>query len=204
MSLPETRFSLLSRLKDPDDVVAWQEFIAIYESALIGFCRRFGVPDHDASEVVQEVWVAVHQTIDTWQPSGSVGGLRAWLFETTRRRALQSLRQRRRPDREPAISLDLIDESTWPAGLPSHGDAQTNVERSESQWMAFHVAASIVKRQVNESTWRAFWDTAVSGKSATLVAKENDMTVGGVYTAKCRVLVRIRNVISDMTQSNDR
>ena len=49
-----------------------------------------------------------------------------------------------------------------------------------------------------ERSWRAFWQTAVDGHSAKEVARELNMSVGAVYTAKSRVLDRMKQAIEEI------
>ena len=55
MALPETRISLLTRLNDNADVAAWSEFCEIYERAIYGIAKKYGLQDADAREVSQDV-----------------------------------------------------------------------------------------------------------------------------------------------------
>ena len=41
--LPQTRHSLLVRLKDPADADAWRTFIDVYAPAVFAFARRNGL-----------------------------------------------------------------------------------------------------------------------------------------------------------------
>jgi RNA polymerase sigma-70 factor (ECF subfamily) len=50
-----TRASLLSRVRDVADEAAWREFQALYHDLLIRFCRRQGLQEADAADVVQTV-----------------------------------------------------------------------------------------------------------------------------------------------------
>ena len=52
---PETRPSLLVRLRDPPDEQAWGEFVEIYEPLVYRLARRRGFQDADARELVQDV-----------------------------------------------------------------------------------------------------------------------------------------------------
>ena len=52
---PLTRASLLVRLRDPDDVDAWKEFVRHYASVIYGFARKRGLQDADAADLMQEV-----------------------------------------------------------------------------------------------------------------------------------------------------
>ena len=53
-------------------------------------------------------------------------------------------------------------------------------------------AAEQVRPSFEETTWQAFWQTAVLGKPGKEVAARLGMTVGAVYIAKSRVLSRIK------------
>jgi len=54
-NLPDTRYTLLARLSDPNDLSAWSEFAEIYEDAIYRYSRSRGLQDSDAWEVVQHV-----------------------------------------------------------------------------------------------------------------------------------------------------
>lgn len=150
--------------------------------------------------MVQEVWVAVSKAVQSWQPSGHANSLRAWLFETTRRLSLEAIRRGDRPDRRRALALDKVEEALLPNAMSVNSLGSES--SAEGQWIAFHLAAASVQQKVARHTWLAFWETAVRGRAASDVADELEMTSGAVYTAKCRVHVRIRNVISEFTQAD--
>jgi DNA-directed RNA polymerase specialized sigma24 family protein len=59
-------------------------------------------------------------------------------------------------------------------------------------------AAERVRPCVADSSWQAFWQTAVEGKSAKETAERLEMAVGAVYTAKSRVLERLRREIEQL------
>ena len=52
---PATRHSLIVKLRDPADHVAWNEFVAINEPLVYQLARRKGLQDADARDVCQEV-----------------------------------------------------------------------------------------------------------------------------------------------------
>jgi RNA polymerase sigma-70 factor (ECF subfamily) len=55
-----------------------------------------------------------------------------------------------------------------------------------------------VRREFQETTWLAFWKTAVEGQPAKDVARVLHLTVGSVHTAKCRVIKRLGEAIRRM------
>src|SRR4051812_13582755 len=53
--LPNTRPSLLVRLRQRADQEAWREFVGLYAPLIYGFGRKHGLQDADASDLTQEV-----------------------------------------------------------------------------------------------------------------------------------------------------
>jgi RNA polymerase sigma-70 factor (ECF subfamily) len=53
-------------------------------------------------------------------------------------------------------------------------------------------AAELIRVEFAEATWQAFWHCVVDGRRPAEVAAELGLTVGAVWTAKCRVLKRLR------------
>jgi len=67
----ETRASLILRLPDASDVVAWDEFVAIYSPLIFRLARRQGLQPTDADDLVQEVLTTVSRSLqyplgDAW------------------------------------------------------------------------------------------------------------------------------------------
>ena len=56
---PDTRRSLLVRLREARDDAAWAEFTGIYEPLIYRLARRRGFQDADARDLCQDVLRAV-------------------------------------------------------------------------------------------------------------------------------------------------
>jgi RNA polymerase sigma-70 factor (ECF subfamily) len=54
-------------------------------------------------------------------------------------------------------------------------------------------ALELLQGDFAEVTWQAFWRTAVDHQPASAVAAELGLSVSSVYTAKSRVLSRLRD-----------
>ncbi len=92
-TLEETRYSLLLRLHDASNDVAWMEFVELYEKALFRYVRSKGLQDADANDVVQQVLIAVHRSVNGWTPQGA-GSFRAWLLRVASNLATSVVRQK--------------------------------------------------------------------------------------------------------------
>ena len=184
---PDTRVSLIRRLADRNDAEAWAYFEAHYQQPVYRFARSHGLQPDDALDVVQEVLIAVHKSAANWSPSGRVGSFRAWLAEAARRVTMQITMQRARIGRGLGGSGFAIEVE----GRAQESQASAEDER---RWI-FYCAAAIVQKEVKPQHWMAFWLTAVEGKSAEQVSDQLSMKSGTVYSAKCRVLAKLKLVI---------
>ncbi len=81
---PETRPSLLIRVRDPADHAAWQEFAEIYRPVILRLAQSKGLQAADAEDIAQEVLATVAKAIaerehdprrarfSTWLPYNAV------------------------------------------------------------------------------------------------------------------------------------
>jgi RNA polymerase sigma-70 factor (ECF subfamily) len=75
-------------------------------------------------------------------------------------------------------------------------------DSDRTQW-ALCYASEIIRREVAANTWEAFWSTAVANLPPSDVARQLGMKIGAVYTAKCRVLARIRELSEELLEVED-
>ena len=90
---PPTRPSLLVRIRDPRDGVAWGEFVDIYGPLVYDYGRRRGLQDADAADLTQDVLRAVAAAADRFAYDPARGAFRSWLFTVTRTKLLDSVRR---------------------------------------------------------------------------------------------------------------
>ncbi len=186
MLVPDTRISLLQRLHDRGDSSAWVEFCEIYERAIHRLALKHGLQDADAREVSQEVLLTVSRRIHLFDTEGS-GKFRGWLATIARHATIDQLRKNRRRHSigQPlaAASLEALE-----ATIQLSFDAEAH--REQFRWAAVQVQA-----QVAQSSWQAFWLTAVEGQSPDSVAQHLSLSVGAVYVARCRILAKIKSLV---------
>src|SRR5579864_7281761 len=96
---PTTRPSLLVRLRDPRDGVAWQEFVDLYAPLVYGWARRKGLQDADAADVTQEVFRGMAGAVANLEYDASRGAFRGWLFTVTRNKIRDFLASRQARER---------------------------------------------------------------------------------------------------------
>src|ERR1700757_1787963 len=84
--------TLLQRLRAAHDDDAWQRLVQLYTPLLFYWARRCGETEHDAADLVQEVFVALIQTLPSFTYDRQGGKFRGWL----RTLMLNKLRDRKR------------------------------------------------------------------------------------------------------------
>jgi RNA polymerase sigma factor (sigma-70 family) len=149
----------------------------------------------DATDLTQDVLRAVSTGAIRMEYDPQRGSFRGWLFTIAQRKLCNLLAQQRRPGRgsgDGGVQV-LLDEQ------PDRDEADRWEE--EYRRRVFAWAAECVRPTVSDTTWQAFWQTAVEGRSGAEVAAELTMTVAAVYLAKSRVMVRLKEQVQQWEQS---
>lgn len=182
---------LLGRLGDPADREAWVEFTSIYQPLVYRVARRMGLQDADAQNLVQDVIHKVGMRVTETEFSRPENGFRRWLNAVARNAALDSIR-RVRPDAGRGGSSVQLALREIPECSPT--DSNVVFER-ELKRQAFRRAAKRIRPEFNDATWTVFWETMVNGRSCSEVADQLGKSLGAVYTARCRVMQRLKEEV---------
>ena len=189
---PETRPSLMVRLKDRTDDQAWFEFTEIYRPVVFRLACRRGLQHADADDLVQQVFSAVARVIDNWEIDPRRGRFRTWLSRVATNAILNAL-TRGLPDRGSGDSKlqDLLDAQ------PTFDGPDSEMVRVEHRREVFRWAARQIRPEFHPDTWDSFWSTAVEGRDTAAVAREQGKTCGSIYAARSRVMRRLKEKVSE-------
>ena len=173
---PQTRYSLILRLRNRGDIEAWSEFVEVYHPLIHSLACRRGLQAVDADDVAQEVLSRVARSIDDWVPDPNRGSFRGWLATITRNLAVQCFRE---SNRRPVAGVDsqIVANLTDPAG----DELSTDEFDIEHERQLFAWAARKVQSRFEARTWQAFWRTSVEQQSAESVAEQIEMSRAQVY-----------------------
>ncbi|MEM7561346.1 MAG: sigma-70 family RNA polymerase sigma factor, partial [Planctomycetota bacterium] len=80
---PDTRETLIARLRDPEDQRSWEEFVQLYGPLIYRVARRRGAQDSDAQDIAQRVLVTVAEETRRREFDESNDSFRAWLHRVT-------------------------------------------------------------------------------------------------------------------------
>ncbi len=195
---PLTRASLLVQLRDGANQGAWQEFVQLYGPVIYAFARRRGLQDADAADLMQDVMRSVSGAIGRLDYDRSQGTFRGWLFTITRNKVFNFLSARRiRPQGSGDSATNRL--------LNAHPDGAEDTETWELEYQRRLAALAMdrIKSEFQDSTWRAFWLTAVEGVAAADAAREVGISPGATYVAKSRVLARLKQEVETLRQQEE-
>lgn len=194
----ETRVSLIQRLKNADDVAAWDEFVELYGPVIFRAARARGFQNADADNVVQEVLLAVAQSVSRWLERDDRGSFRRWLLSLARNHAVDLLTQRAtRPiGQDGAAAEQVMNELQVSDAISSMIDLE--YERAVFQW-----SATRVREIVASHTWQAFWLTHVEGYPIDVAAKKLNTRPGNIYFGRSRVMARIQELVRQFEEETE-
>ncbi|MBL8819389.1 MAG: sigma-70 family RNA polymerase sigma factor [Planctomyces sp.] len=194
---PETNPSLIARVKDLGDGVSWVEFLGIYQPVVYRMARRRQLQDADAQDVMQQVFLSISRSIESWEPGEGQPPFRAWLMTIARNAITKALARQPRDRATGTTSVADILENR-PAAEATASEILSEARREIIRW-----ATEQIRSEFSEETWRLFQQTAIDGVSIVEVAKSSGRSAGSIYVARFRVIARLKEKIQEVSQHWD-
>jgi RNA polymerase sigma-70 factor (ECF subfamily) len=182
--------SLLERLRLPNPAEAWDRFVGLYTPSLYTWARQTGLQETDADDLVQDVLTTLVLELPRFQYDARKS-FRAWLKTITLNRWRD---QRRRQSARPrSANGAALQELAAP-------DEASGFAETEYQQQLVARAIQLMQQDFEPNTWKACWELVVNGRPAGEVAAQLGIREGTVYSAKCRVLRRLRQELDGMLE----
>ena len=186
VSNANTRASLLERLHEGADPVAWDDFFRRYWPYIFSIARQRGCSEHTAEEVVQEVMLAVFEKKAVFCHDPARGRFRDWLGGVVRNKVI--VRRRSPAERCRAAGGDALPEIE---SLDDAPDAQFEAAFDRAM-LAFLL--DTVRAEVHPRTYQAFEAFTLGGCSGAEAARLTGLTPNAVYQARKNILHRLREL----------
>jgi RNA polymerase sigma-70 factor (ECF subfamily) len=180
-----TSLTLLERLRSPGDHEAWARFARLYTPLLYYWCRRAGLAEQDAADVVQDVFVLLVKKLPEFRHDRQ-HSFRGWLRTVT----LNKWRESRRKMTVRPVGSD--------SGLDNVAEMDNEWQFDEDEYRRQLLANALplIEHEFPERQWQAFQRHVVQGIDAAEVASELGVRVGTVYAAKSKILSRLRRELA--------
>jgi RNA polymerase sigma-70 factor (ECF subfamily) len=187
-----TPLSLLERAR-ANDAKAWRRLLELYQPLVQAWCGRAGLRGPDAEDVTQEVLAGVAAGLADFRRDRPGDTFRGWLRGITRNQVLVHFRRRQgKPQAEGGSDAwqhlqNLADPLPGP-----------DTDEAEEAGELYRRALDLIRADFEEATWRAFWLTAIEGRSPPTLTAELNMSPAAIRQAKARVLRRLKEELGDL------
>jgi RNA polymerase sigma-70 factor (ECF subfamily) len=159
-TIPRTPASLLLRLREPSSQAAWERFVELYTPLLLRWANRLGLRGADCDDLVQDVFIVLMRELPKFEYNPD-RLFRRWLKTVMRNKFCE--RERRQ-----VLGADVGDAFLDEAKAP---DPLIAAEDEEYRTYVFRQATTLMRRDFEEPTWRAFLELN-AGRPAAEVAAE--------------------------------
>ncbi len=192
--MTDTPHSLLERLRVKPDEQSWKRLVDLYTPLLYNWLRQAGVEGADADDLLQEVFTTLVREIGTFEHSQRSGAFRRWLRGILLNRLRGFLRGKQtRP--QPAADANAQ------AVLDSLEDPTSELNRlwdRQHDTFILRRLLELIEPEFAASTWKAFRLQVIDNLPPAKVADSLGLSLDAVYTAKSRVLRRLRREIDGL------
>ena len=188
MEYYSTRASLLARLADSSDELAWQEFHRLYAGLISRVAVRHGMQAADVDDVIQNVLMKLAKAMPDFQYDRAKGRFRGFLKTIVMREIIERFRQK---SRTPTVSHDE-------AGFAAESADSDPDNVWEEEWRTYHVrqAMRTIEVEFSEKDRLAFEQYATMGRPPRDVAEFLQVSIDQVYQAKTRILRRLGELVA--------
>jgi RNA polymerase sigma-70 factor, ECF subfamily len=174
------------------DPAGWSRLVVTFAPIVYRWCRRSGIRESDAPDVMQEVFATVARGIIHFEQRQEQGSFRAWLATITRSRVRDFLRKNARHQTPEGGTAALEQLQSVPDELDS-----TICSEGIASPVARRVM-EIVRADFEEVTWQAFWMTTIESLAPSIVAERLQLSLASVYQARTRVLRKLRQRLLEL------
>ena len=194
--MKSTHSSLITRLRNTADHAAWAEFEARYRELLVRFCRRRGLQEADAEDVVQHVFAGLSRSMAGFAYDPSRGRFRDYLCRCVVH-AISKWSGRRNG---PATPLDTrIAES-----LATRDLDPVEAHAWEEEWVDHHyrTAMATVRKTFDPKSVEIF-HRSVGGATVVDLAREFRMSAQAVHKVRQRIRNRMEELVGEQVREED-
>jgi RNA polymerase sigma factor (sigma-70 family) len=195
----QTRASFLSRLTRTDCDREWVIFYQRYGPVILSFCRRRGLDDAAARDVLQETTMLLLRKLPKFEYQPARGRFRNWLLTLVAGKIADT---ERRQHRAAFVPFELAHEDeVCPSVFTARREdsASASLDRT---WQIGLIEEALrqIRRdpRVKPETLEAFLEYVVHEKPAAVVAAAFSLEENALYQIKARLVRRIRQLVEEL------
>ncbi len=186
-----TSVSLLALVAAKDET-GWRRLTELYGPLIYSWCRQARLNPEDSADIMQDVFRSVLTNISNFEKSETSGSFRGWLWTITRNKFRDIYKVRAGKAQAAGGSAGhrlLLEYAEDPFSNLS------DLSNPATTGLVYRVL-NIIKAEIKETTWNAFWRSTIDGVHPAVVAEELQISVPSVWQARSRVLRRARQLLN--------
>jgi RNA polymerase sigma factor (sigma-70 family) len=188
--------TLLSKVRDWRDDVAWVRFKQQYDPLLRNCCRRLNVDGPTVDEICQLTWITVAKRMESFVYDTNQS-FRGWLYRVCRTTGIDYIRSHKN---DCGLSFDDRDERCQVENMTGDGDEDSTSSLDDARdpvlapWLQqVEAVQRAVKARVQPQTWEAFWLIQIRSWTVEETVAALGISHASAFKAKERVLRHLRN-----------
>lgn len=198
-----TRSQLLEQLKDDENQKDWTVFFNTYWKFIYNICRKAGLSDADAQDVVQETMLTVARKIKEFNYERKKGYFKNWLKVITRSRIQDHWRKQNRRLPEKKSNPEGGEENSKEAVIPDpKGFELEQIWEQEWQDNLYSIALERVREHVSAKQFQIFDCYVVKEWSVKDIKRKLGFSSPQIYTAKYRVGKLLKQELEQLMEEN--
>lgn len=182
-----TATSLLLRLREPTDKTAWARFVQIYGPLIYRWAKRTGLSSDDSADLVQDVLTVLVCKLPTFEYDRQ-RSFRAWLKTVTMNKWRESIRKK---------SLPMADSSAGDVAVLPEQQATDYWDLDYKKHLV-QQAMDLAQHDFQPATWQALRKYLAAAATPDELAAEFGISVWTIYSAKSRLIKRLRDELADL------
>ena len=168
-------------------MLAWSTLVLLFTPLVYNWLRRWGLTPNEAQQVGQQVLIALHRQIKTYDSRQSKETFRTWLVNLT----WNEFQEHNSPEMKESVngfsdakSAELTETKRWP-------DQNEDIVAQEMDRLRAS-ALSVAKKTFPQKDWDAFQQLAMENLSVTKVAENLGCPANEVFVARSKVMRKLR------------
>ena len=187
-----TSLTLLEKVRRKE-TDAWERLMSLYTPLVLHWCRLARLQYADAEEVKQAVFAAVWQGFPTFSRDHENPTFRGWLRVITRNAIVDHIPATGTVGAGGSSAQELL--TAFPA--TSETDEMDEESLSREKYVLYRRAIELMELSFEPMTLKAFW-MGLAGRTGKEIATELGISPNAAFTAKSRVLKRLRDEFGDV------
>lgn len=189
----------LKRLQSSGKDCEWEGFYRKYSSVILSFCRKHGLDESSASDVLQETMVVLIRKLPGFAYQPEKGRFRNWLLSLVYNKIREAWRRTRRLAETPLNEVTDGGESLT-FRLSDQEDPEV-----EAAWKLALIEEALRRiksdPRVKAETMAVFEACVLQNMEVSAVAAKFCLQENNIYQIKSRLLRRVREVVEDLEQN---